>query len=417
MTFLKKNLSNFTSKPLYKNAIYLIVNSGLGAILGALFWIIVARVYSPSEVGLATALISATGLLATFSRLGVEWSLIRYLPTENDKQGLINSSLTIVGIVTLFLTLLFVAGLRIWSPALLLVQQDIAIFVAFVTFSVVSSVANVQNSSFVGLRIGKYSLYQNLISGLLQIPLPLILISLGMLGIFMSWGLASIAGLIIAFVLVRRVVPKYVPSPTINKRLISPMMRFSGTNYIAELLDSLPALLFPLIIVNLLNQSSNAYFFVDWSIASLLFVIPVSVCSSLLAEGVYEPQKFQKDTWRAMKFTCLLVIPAALVIFFFGGKILLLFGKNYSQDGVQTLQILALSSIPYSISRIYVTIERVQLKMRPVLVVYACSAIFSLALGLVLFSRMGLRSLAIGWLVTQTMIAAILVITIIRKKL
>ena len=413
---IEKYISNFLSQPLYKNALYLIINSGLAAVLGSLFWIIVARIYSPSEVGLATALISATGLLTTFSKLGFDWSLIRFLPTENDKQGLINTSLTIVGIVTLVLTLLFVSGLRLWSPALLVIQQDFAVFAAFVIFSVVSSLAALQNTAFVGLRSSKYSLYQSVISGLLQLPLPLILISFGMLGIFMSKIVVSVTALIIAIILVRRVVPKYVPIPTISKRIISPMVRFSISNYMSENLDSLPGLLFPLIIVNILTKESNAYFFIAWSIANLLFVIPIGICSSLLAEGVYEPQEFQKHIWRAIKFTFLLVVPATLIIFFFGDKILLLFGKSYSKSSMQILQILALSSIPFAISRVYVTIKRVQLKMVPVLVVYASSAIFSLALSLILLPRMGLRGLGIGWLATQTVIAVVLVIKIIRKR-
>jgi O-antigen/teichoic acid export membrane protein len=109
-------------------------------------------------------------------------------------------------------------------------------------------------------------------------------------------------------------------------------------------------------------------------------------------------------------------VPATLIIFFFGDKILLLFGKSYSKSSMQILQILALSSIPFAISRVYVTIKRVQLKMVPVLVVYASSAIFSLALSLILLPRMGLRGLGIGWLVTQTVIAVVLVIKIIRKR-
>jgi O-antigen/teichoic acid export membrane protein len=54
--------------------------------------------------------------------------------------------------------------------------------------------------------------------------------------------------------------------------------------------------------------------------------------------------------------------------------------------------------------------------MVPVLVVYASSAIFSLALSLILLPRMGLRGLGIGWLATQTVIAVVLVIKIIRKR-
>src|SRR4030067_2560894 len=107
------------------------ITAGVTSILGFVFWIIVARFYSPSEVGLATALISAVGLLGIFSQLGFQFGLVRYLPGENDKKGMINSSLTIVGLFSLLLVMIFVAGLGFWSPALLFIQKDAALFLSF----------------------------------------------------------------------------------------------------------------------------------------------------------------------------------------------------------------------------------------------------------------------------------------------
>ncbi len=45
-------------RPLYSNALVLIVNSGLAAALGFLFWALAARLYPAAQVGLASAAIS-----------------------------------------------------------------------------------------------------------------------------------------------------------------------------------------------------------------------------------------------------------------------------------------------------------------------------------------------------------------------
>ena len=65
--------------PLYKNSYFLMARAAATAALGLVFWIVVARFYSPAEVGLAAALISATGLLIVFSKLGLGLGLMRYL--------------------------------------------------------------------------------------------------------------------------------------------------------------------------------------------------------------------------------------------------------------------------------------------------------------------------------------------------
>jgi len=81
--------------PLYKNAYILMAREAATAVLGLVFWIVVARFYHPAEVGMAAALISAMGLLIVFSKLGLGFSLMRYLPKEEDKKSMINTCLTI----------------------------------------------------------------------------------------------------------------------------------------------------------------------------------------------------------------------------------------------------------------------------------------------------------------------------------
>ena len=59
---------------------------------GFFFWIVAARLYALEQVGLATALISSLALVALFSTLGFDSSIIRFLPLilqgkEADDRG------------------------------------------------------------------------------------------------------------------------------------------------------------------------------------------------------------------------------------------------------------------------------------------------------------------------------------------
>ncbi|HEY0196027.1 MAG TPA: hypothetical protein VGC02_00495, partial [Methanobacterium sp.] len=63
---------------MYQNSFYLLLTLVSGAVLGFIFWIIAAKIYSQQEVGINTALISAVNLLAMISFLGLDQSIIRF---------------------------------------------------------------------------------------------------------------------------------------------------------------------------------------------------------------------------------------------------------------------------------------------------------------------------------------------------
>jgi len=50
-----EGLKSLYGVSLYRNAIYLMASSGVTVFLGFVFWIVVARLYPPSDVGLGWA--------------------------------------------------------------------------------------------------------------------------------------------------------------------------------------------------------------------------------------------------------------------------------------------------------------------------------------------------------------------------
>jgi O-antigen/teichoic acid export membrane protein len=402
---------------LFKNAIYLMLTSGITSLLGFLFWVLVARLYPADQVGLATALISGVSLLATFSKLGFDYALIRFLPEENDQKSMIDTSFSVVGIFSLLLAVIFIAGLGWWSKELLFVQQNFFLCVIFVILTAVNSLAMIQSCVFIGLRSSQYSFVQSLISGLLKMPLPVILSSLGLIGIFFSWGIAISAALLVGVLYsTPRIISGYHYRLLIRKPVINKMFHFSTYNYISDILDALPALLFPLIVLNLLPHEMNAYYYMAYTVSSILVMIPVAVNSSLFAEGSYEPQKLPSNIIKTIKFTLLLLIPAILLIVLLGDKLLLAFGKQYSQNATHLLWLLAFSSLPMAIIRIYVTINRIRLKMRPVIIVFAVNTLGILATSYFLVPRMGLMGIGLSWISVQTVMALVTGYLIIRSE-
>src|SRR3954447_8844939 len=75
------------SQSLAANSVALIATTLAGSAFGFLFWLLAARVYSPAQVGLGAAAISALTLLTTIGEMGLGTALIRFLPGAGQQQA------------------------------------------------------------------------------------------------------------------------------------------------------------------------------------------------------------------------------------------------------------------------------------------------------------------------------------------
>ena len=67
----KEGIQSIYGISLYRNALYLMVSFGVTALLGFTFWMLATRFYEAEYVGLASATISAIGLLGLLSKFVV----------------------------------------------------------------------------------------------------------------------------------------------------------------------------------------------------------------------------------------------------------------------------------------------------------------------------------------------------------
>jgi len=59
-----------------RNAMFLMASYAASALFGFLFWLVVARIYSPDQVGSATCIVSAMMLVASLSSMGFDFALV-----------------------------------------------------------------------------------------------------------------------------------------------------------------------------------------------------------------------------------------------------------------------------------------------------------------------------------------------------
>ena len=414
----RERLKSFLGISLYANACYLIADTVVVAFLGFVFWMLAARLYSPAQVGLASAAIAVVTFLARISGLGFGYGVIRFLPGAGGRAGtLINSCFTIAALTSLAIVLIFFAGLNLWSPALLYIRYSwISIFFVFVTMAY--TLFLLIDQVFIAMRRAKFVLCKNAIAGAVKIVAAIAFVAFfSSFGIFTSWGLAILVALAVAlFWFLHKVQQGYTPTPTVCKEAVNEMLHFSLGNYIAELLWFAPLMLFPLMVLNILGAEMNAHFYIAWVIAQTLFAIPLAVSYSLFAEGSHEESMLRVNTLKSMKFCLLILVPVVAALCALSDKLLLLFGSSYSENGATLLRILVPSVIPVGINYICLSVMRVKKNVRGVMLVSASIACLALGSGYILLTRMGLPGIGAAWIATQMLVAVVAALFLFRRR-
>lgn len=388
--------------PLYANSYWLIIGTAITSVSGFLFWAIVTRYYAISDVGIATAIFSLIGIFTLFAELGLNFGIVRCLPEEVDKQNMINSCITVTSLVSAVLAVVFLAGITVWSPALTMLRNDPVLALLLIAFSAISPARSILSNVFIANRKAVYSLYQNIIWVVLLIPLPLILHSHGVKGIFVSWGLAiSISVLAATSFLATRLGYRYQFRPRIDLNALLRMIGFSAGNYVSMILLSIPGLMLPLMIVNLLSPAMAAYFYVGWLIVGLLFAIPGAITTSLFAEGSNKPDELDVAVKKALRFAFTLLVPAVIGVCVLGDWILKLFGSAYSENAAEMLLILAISGIPFTYNQVYIAVKRVQKMVKPIIWISAFVCMFTLIGSYLLIPHLGLLGIGVSWTTAQ----------------
>ena len=410
---------NKIKDPLHKNAIFLMMNSLGTSGFGFIFWIIVARLYVPEDVGIASAIISFMILLALLANLGFGIGIIRFLGSmdERESNAIINSCFIISGTFALIFASIFLLGLDLWSEKLVFLKEDPLYIILFLIFTIIAVLMALLNSVFIARKSAIFVFIKDTgIFSFLKIVLPFFLISFGSMGIFFAWGIASAIAFILGMILFIPVVQnRYRFKLEIEKRVINNMIHFSVGNHIGDIFRMLPSLILPLLIVNILSSQDAAYFYISWMMANLLFMVPLAITTSLLAESSGGEKDYGENVNKSLKLIFLFLIPTILILIFLGDVILQLIGQEYSDNAFNLLRLFSLSSIPLALNTVYITIKRIEKKFWEAILIYGSITIATFIGIFITIEGAGLDSVGNAWLISQTLLCLIIAVPLLKK--
>src|SRR3989338_1584461 len=376
---MRRRLLAAWNEPLYRNSMYLILNSFVMALFGFVFWSLAARTFSSSEVGLATAVISAVSLVANISLLGFNVSILKF----KDK-SLNYTALMLCSVVSFFVACSFLLGIHLFSPGLDFILSSSVYVLGFIAFSILSVLYLIMNSILISEEKGRIVLLKDSIFSIFKVFL--ILFVSGVAGLLLSWFVGMAIGFFLSLAFI---------SPDRKWFDLKKVFHFSFYNYTSTMLALLPGLILPLVVVHYLGSSSAAYFYIAWMIATLLLAIPSSIAQNLLSSG--STKKLQK----AYISTVLLLSLGVIGIFLFGKIVLSFFGAEYVQ-ALTLLYIFSLASLPYGLRIIYQTKLNMKGRVKKNCVMNVFVLLITL-FGSITFIDFGFAAIGISWLLANVL--------------
>ena len=411
-----ERLATHIRTPMYGRAYALILSSGLTAVLGIAYWTIAARLYPAEAVGLDAAAIATMTFLAFVAQLNLGSALARFLPTAGAAtRRLITSAYLVAAALSGIAALIFLAGTGTWAPDQGWLTETPSLAAWFVIATMGWSLFALQDSALAGLRRAAWVPIENGVFAVSKIAL-LVVFALAMPGhgILLSWTIPAVLLLIPVNVLIFR---RFAPEPSAQRGAagteITPgrLTAYLAGDYVGTIAQAAAIGILPLLILATLGSAMNAYYYVAWTVAYALMLVSTNAGISHVVEGAGSVASAASSAKHMLALLLKLQVPAVAGIVLLAPLILELFGGAYADEGTLLLRLLTLAVLPHAINTIYLSLARVRRQARRVALVQASIAAFCFGLSVALLPAIGIAAVGVGWLVGQTAVAAILLVT------
>ena len=386
--------------------------TGVMSVFGFIFWIICSRLYTSSEIGLATSLISTSSILIALSLFGLNNTLIRFLSNHSDRHGLVSTVLIIASFGGISTSALFLIWAYVTHNPIIQLGAPSIIAPVFITFIFLQATGIIFDSVFIAHRSAKYILFKNSLFSVTKLALPFLFFSLGAIGIIYSITVATLLAWMAGLVWLTTLTNFKFKFP--DSRVMAGMRRFATGNYLGNIFGMLPTSLLPLIIISRLGPQEAAYFYMPMMIITLINAVPSANAQSLFAEAANDEENLLIHLRKAFRHLFLLLIPIVVAVEILGYSILSFFGHEYAEIGTQALQILAVASIVGSLNYFGDTILNITKRSGLYITMNAFNALLIIILSYY-SAPYGLTAIAMAWFVAQ--ITTMMIYLVINRRL
>ena len=386
---------------------------GLSGALGAVGWVIAARVADPVTVGHASAIVSAMLFASSVGQASLSTALFRWLPVAGGRsRAFIGSVVLAVTLMSLLIALLLLPLVRQIGAA----GPELALFVvatlAWAMFQLLGPLqAALGRARAVPLQDGSFSLVR-----LAMIPL---LAGFGVVGIVGAWVLPALVFAAVIGAWLWRRLPPSGPGRLPSMRQL---LRFTGGNWAGSLAQLVGWHIVPLIVTATAGPSLGAVFYVLWTVVSALELAVQQFGASMVVRSSTHPDGLAGDVRVAVRVVLGLAVPGLAVVALAASPLLGLFGAHYANVGVDALRLLALGLAGRTVTILAVATYQAMGRSYPALLAHTVQTLATLG-GLVLAMTTGggdvLATIAAGYAAgawVSALVAGVALMRVARRR-
>jgi O-antigen/teichoic acid export membrane protein len=405
---------------LYSSA-SLMASQVLTAGVGFLFWVVAARRFSEASVGFASAAISAMSLLGAVATVGLGTLLIREMPLNPGREHRMLSAAVIVsGGLGVALGAVFVVLAPLVSSGFAPLTADPLIWLSVILGTGLTAASLNMDQALVGLLRTGMQLIRNIVAAggrlLLLVVSVLVGWTAGSSAMLGSWSFAlglSMAVLALIAIRRRRFRGAFPPAWGILDFHRMAALR----HHLLNLSIQIPGWVMPLITLTVLSASTNARFYLAWTLVGLASFIPAALTTALYASSARDLTSLARNGRITLALSFAAAVSSALVLWLAGSLILAPLGASYAEAAKGPLPVLAMTLIPVAVKGHYVTIHRVRGTLNAASLVVGVAGLLEVV-GAGVGARYGdLIGLSIGLLAAMLLEALVMFPTVYRAIL
>ena len=376
---------------LAKSSAALAFSAGVTAVIGLVYWVLMGRLYPPSEVGAAAAVITAATMLAGFGNLGFGPYFERFLPLAGDgRHSIVTRRLLIAASCGGVLGVVFVFVGPVDEMFLNTTQR-----VLFPAFVVILSSFALLDHVCVAMYRAHWSAGKNIVHAVLKLAGAVgAAFFIGRTGITGTWvGTALVVSLVVGVLAYRAMRRESAPADALPPR--REQLSFMFGNYGIYVVGALTPLMLPMLVISVVGADQNAYFAIAWSLVTAVLVL-LAMLTGPYVSAASDPAANVRDlTLRFGAILALVAGSACVGIFLAGPTVLRLAGPGYAEHATGMLRVAALALPLAAVGFLFVAVSRVRRTLVAAMVVQLTAAALLLSLTAWWLPEHGL--VAAGW--------------------
>ena len=427
--------------PLLRNGYALIINVGATSVLGLLYWILAARLYSPAEVGVGNAAISLMQLLAGIGgQLTFAAALARFIPRAGgESKRLAFFSYLLAGTAGALVSLVYITLIHIHTaffnriPAVL--GHGWLLAAALGASVTVWCIFALQDAVLTGIRQAVWIPVENGLYGVVKIGMLVGLAHVSQrYGIFTSFTLPAFIALFPTnYFIFRRLLPRHMSATGVGPEAGLPTLtgggrgslsvrsirRFMGGDYLGTVLFMATGTLLPVLILARLGKAQAGYFASAYLIIYALDLVTVNLGVALMVEGAMDRSLLRHHAGTVVRRILAIIGPAVAVLVLFAPRVLGVFGHPYAVHGSGLLRLLAVAVLAKAVTSLYIALSRVERRVGQIAFWQGVLLLSITGLSWWLMGRFGIDGVGLGYLASQVVVALCLlpsIFKILRRK-